>query len=239
MPNGLISILAAMGVVGAVALILAATQKDRFNWGWLAAAFALMIGHDALLTQGWGLIPLPDIGETWNWTGKLLALAGSLAVAALPMIGWRRVGVILAHNRSGLRDALILSGVIVVVFTGLAVMFGGEGGDAETFAFQTSMPGLEEELFYRGLLLLAFNEAFARPVRVVGAPMGWAAVLTSLAFGLDHALGYGSNGFSFDAMTLALTGGPALLLVWLRERTGSLLLPVLLHNYANTVFMVV
>ncbi len=36
-------------------------------------------------------------------------------------------------------------------------------------------------------------------------------------------------------MTFAITGIPSLLLVWLRERTGSLLLPVVLHNYANVI----
>lgn len=38
---------------------------------------------------------------------------------------------------------------------------------------------------------------------------------------------------------MALTGGPALLLVWLREKTGSLLLPVLLHNFANSISLLV
>ncbi len=34
-------------------------------------------------------------------------------------------------------------------------------------------------------------------------------------------------------MTFAMTGVPALLLLWLRERTGSLLMPVIGHNIAN------
>ena len=142
-------------------------------------------------------------------------------------------------DRRGRTGALIASGLLVLIFGGLAVWMGGEGGAVEDFAFQLTMPGLEEELFYRGVLLLMLNEAFDRPVRILGAPMGWAAIVTSLAFGLDHAFGYSADGFSFNPVTLALTGGPALILVWLREKTGSLLLPVLLHNYANVVFMAV
>lgn len=238
MPNGLVSILAVCGIILAASLVVALFQRGRVAWGWLAAALALVVVHDALLTDGWGLLTLPNLGENWNWTGKVLALLAMLAVAAHPALGFRKSGVTLKQDPRGLPGALVVSALLVLVFGGLAVAFGGEGGSAEDFAFQLTMPGLEEELFYRGVLLLMLNEAFGRPLRLFGAPMGWAAVVTSLAFGLDHAFGYGADGFSFDPLTLALTGGPALILVWLREKTGSLLLPVVLHNFANTIFMV-
>jgi membrane protease YdiL (CAAX protease family) len=32
-----------------------------------------------------------------------------------------------------------------------------------------------------------------------------------------------------------MTGVPSLILVWMRERTGSLLLPILLHNFGNSI----
>ena len=69
--------------------------------------------------------------------------------------------------------------------------------------------------------------------------MGWGALISSFAFGLAHALGYGDGGFSFDVQAMALTGGPALLLVWIREKTGSVALPILLHNFANSIFHLV
>ena len=101
------------------------------------------------------------------------------------------------------------------------------------------MPGLDEELFYRGVLLLTLNEAFGRPIRVFGAPMGRGSVLSSLAFGLAHALVYADGAFTFDALLMATSGVSALLLVWLKEKTGSLLLPILMHNFGNAVFMLI
>lgn len=239
MPNALVSILAAAGFLLAACAVGVVLHRGRVQCGWIAAALILVVVHDALLTNAWGLVPIPGVGETWNWTGKLLALIGALAVAAHPALGLRRSGVTLVQDRRGLTGALIVSGLLALIFGGLAIWMGGEGSSPEDFAFQLTMPGLEEELFYRGVLLLMLNEAFGRPLRILGAPMGWAAIVTSLAFGLDHAFGYGADGFRFDPLTLALTGGPALILVWLREKTGSLLLPVLLHNYANVVFMAV
>ena len=50
-----------------------------------------------------------------------------------------------------------------------------------------------------------------------------------------QAFGYGSDGFSFEPLFFLLTAVPSLVAVWLRYRTGSLLLPVVLHNFGNTI----
>ncbi len=59
-----------------------------------------------------------------------------------------------------------------------------ETADFETIAFQWTMPSIDEELFYRGVLLLMMNEAFTRRVTILGAPIGYGGLLTSLLFGL-------------------------------------------------------
>ena len=69
--------------------------------------------------------------------------------------------------------------------------------------------------------------------------MGLGGILATVAFGLIHSLFYDVEGISFDAISFAMTGGPALLLLWFREKTGSVLLPILAHNVANGAFVVV
>ena len=118
---------------------------------------------------------------------------------------------------------------------GFALAFPGGGGDAEEVAFQLTMPGLEEEPFYRGLLLLALDRAFAGRVRFLGVDWGWGAVMSCALFGMAHAFGFSDGRFAFDAMTMALTMLPAFIAIWLRLRTGSVLLPVLLHNFGNSL----
>jgi uncharacterized protein len=58
-------------------------------------------------------------------------------------------------------------------------------------------------------------------------------------FGLAHAFGYSDGRFTFDGITMALTGLPSFIAVWLRLRTGSLLLPIVLHNhnFGNAITM--
>lgn len=38
-------------------------------------------------------------------------------------------------------------------------------------------------------------------------------------------------------MIMALTAVPSFIAVWLRLRTGSLLLPVLIHNFGNSIML--
>jgi len=237
MPDAIIALGGWLGVTAAVGLMAALALRGKVEWGWFAAALLLMVAYDALLTRGYGHIPLHVWPSDWNWAGKAMALALSLAVVLA--LGPRRVGLTLKQDPKGLPGALALSAALVAVFLGLALFFPGQGTDPDTLAFQLTMPGLDEELFYRGVLLLMLNEAFRGPLNILGAPMGWGALISSVAFGLAHALGYSEGGFTFDAMTLLLTGGPALLLVWLREKTGSLLLPVVLHNFANSISLLV
>ncbi len=58
---------------------------------------------DLLLTRAYSLIPsiLPD--SDWNWEAKAFALAATLAIAALPVFGWRRVGLTLRQKRGSLK----------------------------------------------------------------------------------------------------------------------------------------
>jgi len=58
----------------------------------------------------------------------------------------------------------------------------------------------------------------------------------TLLFGMVHALMFKDGAISFDAITFLITGGPSLILLWMREKTGSLLLPALAHNVSNGVF---
>jgi membrane protease YdiL (CAAX protease family) len=234
MSDGLISILAICGIMLVLGGLAGAFDRSRFSPRWLLVAALLVFLNDAALTRGYGL--LPDVlGGEWNWTGKLLALALTLAVASHPAFGWRRSGLTVAQRRGSLLPALLVSLPVIALYLFFAVT-GDEGpASGEAMAFQLTMPGLEEEPFYRGILLLALAEAFRGRTKVLGADLGWGAILSSVLFGLAHAFAFEDGSFAFDPLYFLLTAVPALLLVWMRERTGSLLLPILLHNFGNTI----
>jgi len=236
--DGLISIAGVIAILWALSGSIALVGRGGVSLRWLLAATAVVILNDALLTNGYG--QLPDlIGGDWNWQGKLLATAATLAVAALPALGWRASGLTLSQATNSVGPALLVSLLYIGFFAGLALAFPNDQPSSETIAFQMTMPGLEEEIFYRGVLLLILAQAFTGRLTVLGVDWHWGAILSSVLFGLVHAFGYSEGAFSFDIVTMALTSVPSLIGVWLVLRTRSVLFPAVLHNFGNTITAVV
>ena len=231
-----ISDLSAAALLLGAGLMLGLFQRRSFDWRWLLVAVGLVAINNLLLSRFYGL--LPSVGD-WNWTGKVLALAGTLAIASLPFFGWRRVGLTLSQRAGSLKAAIPVAALYCAFFLVIALVFPSDPPSGEDVAFQLTMPGLEEEPFYRGILLFALDQAFRGRARFLGVDWGWGAVLSCFAFGLAHAFGYSDGAFSFDPMVMALTALPSFIAVWLRYRTGSLLLPVVLHNFGNAIGLVV
>ncbi len=223
------------GVIALIAVIIALFAPKSFRIFWLLFALALIIVHDAFLLRIYGLIPSLAPASHWNWTGKILATVVMLSVASLPLIGWRNSGIILRQAaKSG--PAWIVFAILTSAIFVAAIYTGNGHDDLDTIFFQWTMPGIEEEIFYRGVLLFVLNEVFTSKIKLFGAQFGWGGVLATVAFGLIHSLFYGVEGVSFNLVPFLLTGGPSILLLWFRERTGSIVLPVLAHNAVNGAF---
>lgn len=236
--DGIISITGVLALLLVAGAVLGLLQRDSFSWRWLLVAAGMVLLNDFLLTRGYGHLPRLIPHSEWNWQGKILALAATLAVASLPAFGWKRSGLTLAQAPGSLRSCAIVALLYAGVFTVLAYVNPNEPASRETLAFQLTMPGLEEEPFYRGVLLLALDRAFRGRVRLLGVDWGWGAVLSCAVFGLAHAFDYAHGRFAFDPMTMAVTALPSFIGVWLRLRSGSLVLPVLLHNFGNAIPLV-
>lgn len=237
--DGFIGILGVVALLLGAGVVLRALLPGRMSLPWLLAAALLVLLNDLMLTNGYGLFPSLPLGGDWNWQGKILALAASLVVIALPGFGRRETGLTVVQAPGSLKPALPVVGLYVGLFLILALIFPNEGLSVEALAFQLTMPGLEEELFYRGVLLVALGRAFAGRVRFLGVDWGLGAILSCVLFGLAHAFGFSDGEFSFDPLTMGLTAVPSLIAVWLALKTRSLVLPVLLHNFGNAVMMVI
>ena len=233
--NSIISISGVVAILLLAGGALGVLRPREFSVRWLLVAAALVFVNDAMLTSGYGRIPnlLPQ--SDWNWQGKGFALVATLLIASLPVFGWRRSGLTLAQAAGSLKAAVPVVLLYIAFFTGIAWLFPTEPATAETIAFQLTMPGLEEEPFYRGILLFALDRAFLGRKQFLGVEWGWGAVLSCVLFGLAHAFGFSGGQFSFDPLTMALTALPSFIGVWLVLRTRSVLLPVILHNFGNAI----
>lgn len=229
-----------IGLAGTIALLvslgtaLGLADRRNFSVRWLVIAALLLAINDAMLTRCYGVLP-DVIGGAWNWQGKLMAVAVTIGIAAVPAISWRRIGLNIRQAPNSLNAAAPVAAAYCAFFVGIAMLFPSGRASVQDIAFQLTMPGIEEELFYRGSLLFALDQAFRGRKRLLGIDWGWGALLSCVLFGMAHGFGYSDTGFSFDPIVLALTGIPSIIAVWLRLRTGSLLLPVLLHNFGNAI----
>ena len=110
--------------------------------------------------------------------------------------------------------------------------------DAETLAFQALMPGIAEEMVYRGIapaILMGLILWKRGPDRTP-----WAVIAaTSVLFGIWHSLDYSHGKLGFDLLSGLFPAIGSVVRGWLRFRTGSLLVPVLGHSFANIAFHLV
>ncbi len=235
--NGFISLSATLLLLLALGGGLGLVDRGGFRWSWLLAAALLVAINDALLTGLWGLLPNLIPGAERNWQGKLLALAGTIGIAF--WLGRRETGLVLAQAPGSLKSAIPVAALYCGFFLLLAWWFPNGETSTENLVFQLTMPGLEEESFYRGILLFALYQAFAGRWRFLGVDWSWGAILSCLLFGMTHAFGFSGGAFSFDPLIMALTAFPAMIGIWLRLRTGSLLLPIVIHNFGNLIMNLV
>lgn len=103
--------------------------------------------------------------------------------------------------------------------------YGGLGG-VMAVAVEVFAIALPEEVFHRGYLMSALEERWPPRVRILGAPLGLAAVLASLMFAVGHLVGMAE-------LARLATFFPSLLFSWLWRRSGSLWAPALFHAASN------
>jgi len=223
----------AFACIGAVAFLFARQFDKRITLAF-ALLSALYLGVDDFVT---GLPNMAEglaiLGGNWNWTGKLASLL--LSAAAIVAFGMSPATVGLTFRQRHTGTGLVAIACFIVWGACLGLLFRPDASDAETLAFQATMPGLSEELVWRGIvpaLLLGLIRSRG-PV----SDMPWAVIgATSAMFGVWHGLSYSHGRFGFDLMSAlfpfigSIPGG------WLRFRTGSLVVPVLGHGLANVAF---
>jgi membrane protease YdiL (CAAX protease family) len=219
-------------------VLFALWRSSTRSWGLLSLVGALVVVQDAV-----GELPRVNSFQHlhWSWQAALLTAAWPLIIARwIPGLSLASMGVTSSLKpgwfRPSLVALLIAGGVpLVFFFLGSRVRLTGEG-----WLYLLVMPGLAEEILFRGLFQPLLNRALGQPWRVGGADLGWGLVITAVLFA-------GSNGLvSVDPQLHARIVLPAaiapfmlgLVSGWVRDRTASVWPSVLGHNLSNIVIPV-
>lgn len=224
-------------IVGLFALALRFIFREQVRWAPLATALLAVLLYWLAVVGGSEVQAIvPAMAELkWNWTGKIAAiLATLLLILLLPGVTARSAGVTLRQRRGSLPGVVICTVMMCALAWGFEAL-AADGSDLspERLLYQATMPGLDEELFFRGLLLALLARAFEDRWNLAGAPIGPAALAITFLFGAGHGLAVVDGALHFDWTSFAITGALGFGLVWLRQRTGSLVAPVAVHNLLN------
>ncbi len=243
MTDAVSELVAHCGLFALLSLFGFVIARGRVHLGWLGAALAVFLLQDFALTGGWQWFPALDwAAGPWPWEGQLAALAVMLAAA---FVIFRKdpaeAGFTLRQRGPHPFRAwgFTLSVMVIFAVGAWRLVPGAFGEGLSDLAYLATLPGLSEELFYRGVLLAALDRAFSQRFSVVGVPLGWGAVMSALFFASAHTLGMTPQylvSLEINAAAYYLLAG--FTLVWVRAATGSLLAPVLLHNWALLAFYV-
>jgi membrane protease YdiL (CAAX protease family) len=154
-----------------------------------------------------------------------------VAARARGPLQWPPTSAAWRWSAIGLAGAALFAGVLSYVFRDHTAP------GAVALLFEATMPGMAEELAWRGVLFLLLLRAYTPAAGE--APAGPVALITTLIFGIGHGFNIGHHTMDFAWLPFAyatIFGG---WLAWLQLRTRSLASLIVTHNVANVVSFLV
>lgn len=219
-------------VIPIVAVAFCRTRHKKTVVSILAVAALILLDEIVLRVPRLGFFS----GLQWNWQGKMLEIVLSILTIALLRMSAEESAV--GRPRpSWLRPTLWAAAAIFLLPLAFFVAaHARETLTPEGWAFQLTLPGLAEELLFRGVIQGLLNRGFGKQWRFLGAQIGWGWLITSILFAAAHVVSVDRSlhiTFMFEEGVGPLVG--SLIGGWLRERTGSIWPMVVVHNISNVL----
>lgn len=179
-------------------------------------------------------------GQQWNWAGKTVSLLIALAfIFTFKPFSPRQFGLTTKPDLKGAKPILLICAAyfLLRLFLYFTATKDPSTFHTETILFQATLPGVEEEILFRGILLTLLNHVFVKPKwTFVKVSFGWAVILTSILFGLTHGVSFDSSfHLQLHAFSFLRTAFDGFLFALLAEKTKSLVPSILFHNLLNLI----
>lgn len=170
-----------------------------------------------------------------NWSGKIysyiLAAAFLLLFKSIPL---SQFGITTKQKEGSTNFSVWTTVTFLVVMLAYCIFIGRYKADIENIIFQITMPSIIEEIVYRGILLTLLSMVFIDNLKIGKINFGMGVIITSILFGLWHGLNI-TNDFevTMSWIPFIYTGLIGFVLALVKERTGSLLFPIIIHVIVN------
>lgn len=222
----------------AVLIALLMNRNDKKSYQLLVLFCAYFMVNQILLLLPTHFEAFDLFKSNWNWSGKIYAIIGSIFFYYLFRHHFKNNDYLKVKQT----PSSITNNIILVVFIGTAsfiaglYLFSTKEFNLETLAFQITMPGIDEEIAYRGIMIGILLTLF-KSDGVTKPPIKQSAIwVTAILFALVHTLRIESlssfkitNNWSFF-MQSTLMG---YIMGWMTLKSKSILMPMIAHNAAN------
>jgi len=212
-------------------LLLVITRRNLASYGLSMRNFSYHLDVTAT-----AFVPIAIVGAAHAfvnymvWSGSLI-IAG-LNIAVLFSLGW-----LLKRKPTWNENSLLVGTAILLPFLNLTSN-ATVANAISAFIFYIFFLGFGEELLFRGYIQTRLNIAFGRPFQFYGVNWGWGIVITSVLFGFIHVLNIGnlaSGDWKLEWWWGFCTFFAGLVFGFVREKTGSVIAPAILHGLPQAI----
>ncbi|NJC95399.1 MAG: CPBP family intramembrane metalloprotease [Anaerolineae bacterium] len=215
-------------IISLTLLVLAITRKDLASYGISLRNFRyhLDITVTAFLPIAIGFLPMAfGVNYTHVWGSLIMTV---VTLFQLFLLGW-----MLKRKPTRNESGMVLGAFMLVTFSNLTQKAPLEN-PLTGFIFYLFFLGLGEEILFRGYIQSRLNEAFGRPYQFFGVSWGWGLVIASVIFGFMHIINIGSltiaGNWQLEPWWGLWTFVAGLVHGFIREKTGSIVAPTILHG---------
>lgn len=209
--------------------------KGRKSWILLPAAGIYYSLYETILRFDYAPLGVNLNHLTFNWDGKFAgALFSGVVLLLLQRRGFPKTLQLLPKRRDWQRTAVLTGIALIPMVVSTIIIWETTGFDWENFLFNATLPGIDEELSYRGVLLLTVAKAL-RSSFGSNTPGNPAVLFTALLFGLAHGFELNAQWeISFSLPYFVLTTFLGYIMGMIVTETRSILPAILAHNIWNT-----
>jgi membrane protease YdiL (CAAX protease family) len=183
--------------------------------------------------------PELDIIEgSWNWSGKIYATTASLIFYfSTKHLFQHHQYLKIQQSLNSRKKVRLIFFIILLYAIAEGLFFYNKNFNGETLLFQATLPGIEEELAYRAIMLGLLSTLLVDKFKIfkfyIHSPTIW---IIGILFGLIHALKLNTDwSLSFNGIYFIKTFVLGVIWNWMTLKTKSILLPIVSHNLANFI----
>lgn len=218
-------------------VFLSVKNKKRGTWEIILVFTIYFLVRSFLLHLPFEFQHVNFITGHWNWSGKIMAVGSSV----LFLIVYRKFKLndyflTFKQNPVFLKKGVAIVALLLIIGSVTSYIYSTpKEWNLETILFQLTMPGIDEEIAYRGIMMGLLTQVLKPGIRLSKhLQFNPSILITAILFGFAHGF------FITDSYSIVFKVYPVLRTMilgyiwgWITIKSGSVLLALISHNLGN------